>query len=141
MQRLMAAKKMANYETVTISGRSYSEEDILKESDEYIKLECIDLCFALNILVNDESALVRAAVARKKVGHEILVNDDNWRVRATVAKYCDDKMLLDALVNDENDYVRFILVKRGHALEKFVNDQDEEIASIAKYGLLNLQIV
>jgi hypothetical protein len=135
----MVANKMTSYETVTISGRSYGEEDILKEQDEYIKLECVDLCFALNILVNDESALVRAAVARKKVGHEILINDSNWRVRATVAKYCDDKRLLDVLINDENDYVRFIVVKRGHALEQFVNDQDEEIASIARYSLQNQQ--
>lgn len=132
-------KKMASYETVTISGRDYGEEDILQEQDEYIKLECVDMCFALNILINDESALVRAAVARKKVGHEILINDDNWRVRATVAKYCDDKALLEALINDENEYVRFIIVKRGYALEQFVNDQDEEIASIARYSLQNQQ--
>jgi hypothetical protein len=129
---------MASYETVTISGKEYGEEDILLEQDEYIKLECVDLCFALNILINDESALVRAAVARKKVGHEMLVNDSNWRVRATVAKYCDEK-LLDALINDENEYVRFIVVKRGYALKHFVNDQDEEIASIAEHSLQNQQ--
>ncbi|WP_020159566.1 MULTISPECIES: HEAT repeat domain-containing protein [Methylobacter] len=132
---------MASYETVTISGKEYGEEDILREQDEYIKLECVDLCFALNILINDESALVRAAVARKKVGHEMLVNDSNWRVRATVAKYCDDEKLLDALINDENEYVRFIVVKRGYALKHFVNDQDEEIASIARHSLQNQQTV
>lgn len=121
--------------TIAIDGKIYSERDIVKEKQEYVRLEAVDLCFALRALVNDRSALVRRAVARKKVGHEQLVHDENWRVRATVAQYCDDERLLDILKNDKNDFVRFIVVKRGYDLEQFVHDVDEEIASIARYGL------
>ena len=125
-------------DTITIAGRRYDERAIAKEKEEYIRLEAVDLCFGLRQLIHDKSALVRTAVARKKVGHELFVNDENWRVRATVAKYTDDEKMLDQLVNDENEFVRFILVKRGHDLNHFINDKDEEISSIARYQLQNL---
>ncbi len=121
--------------TIAINGKTYSEHDIVKEKEVYVRLEAVGLCFALRALVNDSSALVRCAVARKKVGHEHLVYDSNWKVRATVAQYCDDDGLLDILKNDMNDFVRFIVVKRGYGLEQFIHDVDEEIASIARYGL------
>ncbi len=127
-------------ETVLIDGKLYSEQDIVKEKQEYIRLESVDLCFALQALIQDKSALVRTAVARKKVGHEQLVYDENWRVRATVAKYCDDERLLDILKNDNNEFVRFIVVKRGYDLEQFIHDVDEEIASIARYGIQNRKV-
>ncbi|WP_305907254.1 hypothetical protein Q9L42_016930 [Methylomarinum sp. Ch1-1] len=123
--------------TLAIDGKVYSEQDIVQEKQEYIRLEAVDACFALHALVNDKSALVRSAVARKKVGHEYLVFDKNWRVRATVAQYCDDEHLLDQLKNDSNEFVRFIVAKRGYALEQFVDDVDEEIASLARYQLQN----
>jgi len=124
-------------DTVVIAGREYSELGVLKERDEYIRLEAVDLCFALKKLIHDKSALVRAAVARKKVGHEFLVKDKSWRVRATVAKYADQKNILDLLVTDNNEFVRFVVVKRGHGLNSFIHDSDEEIASIARYQLQN----
>ena len=123
--------------TVIIAGKEYDESAILKEKEEYIRLEAVDLCFALKKLASDKSALVRAAVARKKVGHEFLVKDDCWRVRATVAKYTDNNCILDELVDDLHDFVRFVVVKRGYGLAVFANDPDEEIASIAKYQLQN----
>jgi len=126
--------------TVVIDGKLYSEQDIVKEKQEYIRLESVDLCFALQALIQDKSALVRTAVARKKVGHEQLVYDENWRVRAIVAKYCDDERLLDILKNDNNEFVRFLVVKRGYDLEQFIHDVDEEIASIARYGLQNRKV-
>lgn len=122
-------------ETVTISGRLYDESKICKEKEEYIRLEAVDLCFALNKLVHDKSSLVRVAVARKNVGHTLLVNDECWRVRATVAKYAKDESILDKLINDENDFIRFIIVKRGYKPDLFINDTDEEISSIARYQL------
>ena len=67
------------------------------------------------------------------MGHDILVNDESWRVRATVAQHTDDTAILDQLTHDENDFVRFIIVKREHNLEKYLNDKDEEIASTARY--------
>lgn len=121
--------------TIAIDGKMYSEQDIVKEKQEYVRLEAVDLCFALHALVDDESPLVRSAVARKKVGHERLVHDSNWRVRATVAQYCADEHLLDILKSDSHVLVRFIVVKRGYALEQFLHDEDEEIASAARYGL------
>jgi len=126
-------------ETITIAGRKYDERGIAKEKEEYIRLEAVDLCFGLRRLVYDKSALVRTAVARKKVGHELFVSDESWRVRATVAKYTDDSKVLDQLINDESDFVRFVLVRRGHGLNHFVNDVDEEIASIARYQLQNIK--
>lgn len=126
--------------TITINGRMYSERDIVKEKEEYVRLEAVELCFALRALANDRSHLIRSAVARKKVGHEKLVHDDNWRVRATVAKYCEDEALLDILKDDRHNFVRFVVVKRGYALEQFVDDDDEEIASIARYTLQHKQI-
>ncbi|MCK5831032.1 MAG: hypothetical protein KAH20_12105 [Methylococcales bacterium] len=120
-------------ETILISGRTYDEATIIKENEEYVRLEAVDLCFALSKLVHDNSSLVRTAVARKKVGHEILVSDECWRVRATVAKYTDDIEILDKLIDDEKDFIRFIIVKRGYNLESYLNDVDEEIASTARY--------
>jgi uncharacterized protein with PhoU and TrkA domain len=120
-------------DTITISGRSYDEKTITKEKEEYIRLEAVDLSFALSRLVYDKSSLVRTAVARKKVGHNLLVNDESWRVRATVAQYTNKTVVLDQLTHDENDFVRYIIVKRGHNLEAYLNDPDEEVASIARY--------
>jgi hypothetical protein len=127
-------------ETIVISGKAYDEVAIINEKEDYIRLEAVDMCFALNALVYDESSLIRTAVARKKVGHDQLVNDESWRVRATVAKYTDDTEILDKLINDEKDFVRFIIVKRGYALEFFINDEDEEIASTAKYQIQQQEV-
>lgn len=124
-------------ETIEISGRRYTEEKIVKEKEEYVRLEAVDMCFALHKLAHDSSSLVRTAVARKKVAHDVLVNDDSWKVRATVAKYTDNSDILDQLINDPNDFVRYNLVKRSYRLEAFVNDPDEEIASTARYQLQN----
>ncbi len=121
--------------TITIAGKVYDEISISKEKEEYIRLEAVDLCFALKRLINDSSALVRTAVARKKVGHDCLAQDESWRVRATVARYTDDIGLLESLATDENEFVRYLVVKRGCFLEKFIDDLDEEIASIARYQL------
>ncbi len=124
-------------DTIKLSGKTYDETSITKEKEEYIRLEAVDACFALRKLIHDKSSLVRIAVARKMMGHEFLVKDKSWRVRATVAKHTDDIQVLDKLISDENDFVRFIIVKRGHQLEHFVNDPDEEIASSARYQLQN----
>jgi len=122
-------------DTIVIAGKKYNASGIFKEKEEYIRLEAVDSCFALSALVHDKSPLIRTAVARKKVGHEFLVKDSNWRVRATVAKYTDNANYLNLLAKDINDFVRFVVVKRGHAPDCFVNDTDEEIASIARYQL------
>ncbi|MCF6204714.1 MAG: hypothetical protein L3J59_13775 [Methylococcaceae bacterium] len=127
-------------ETIVISGKTYDETALINEKEEYIRLEAVDMCFALSALVYDKSSLIRTAVARKKVGHDLLVNDDSWRVRATVAKYTDNTEILDKLINDEKDFVRFIIVKRGYALEFFINDEDEEIASIAKHQIQQREV-
>ena len=120
-------------ETVIISGRTYDKKAIVKEKEEYVRLEAVDLNFALNQLIYDASSLVRTAVARKKIGHDILVNDQCWRVRATVAHYTHDPSILDQLMYDENDFVRFVIVKREYHPEVYLNDKDEEISSIARY--------
>ena len=129
--------KQGKEHRVEISGKYYTEQEILKSKDEYVRLEAVDQCFALRGLVKDPSALVRTAVARKGIGHEILVHDDSWRVRATVAKYSMEKSILDALVEDVHDFVRFVLVKRRYALEYFLDDADEEIATIARQQFEN----
>jgi acetone carboxylase gamma subunit len=122
-------------DTIIISGRIYTEESIVREREEYVRLEAVDYFFALSKLIYDKSALVRTAVARKLVGHDILAKDRNWRVRATVAKYTEDIKLLEILANDDNDFVRFVVVKKGFHPEYFINDEDEEISSIARYQI------
>lgn len=124
-------------DTIVIAGKKYNETTLSKEKEEYIRLEAVDLCFALRVLVHDKSALVRVAVARKNVGHEFLVNDDSWRVRATVAKYTEDQQYLNMLASDKNDFVRFVVVKRGFCLDLLSSDIDEEISSIARYQMQN----
>lgn len=122
-------------QTVVIAGKQYTAADVLKEKDEYIRLESVDKCFALRELIVDASVLVRMAVARKGVGHETLVSDASWRVRATVARFSTDNKILDLLIDDGHDFVRFVLVKRRYALEYFLRDPDYEIAAIARYEL------
>lgn len=124
-------------DTFAFNGKTYTVADIVKEKDDYIRLEAVDCYFALKELVTDRSQMIRTAVARKNVGHEKLAHDSNWYVRATVAQYCQDEEILKILVNDENDYVRFMVAKRGYGLEYLINDCDEEIASIARYQLQN----
>ncbi|MEQ1635637.1 MAG: hypothetical protein ABL903_03025 [Methylococcales bacterium] len=126
---------VASEETINLAGKIYSVAELLRELDDYVRLEAAEQCFALTALINDPSALVRSAVARKKVGHEILVKDVEWQVRATVAKYCNDVKFLDILALDSHEFVRFVVVKRGHALELLAQDVDEEIAAIARYAL------
>ncbi len=121
--------------TIQLAGKNYTVADLLQESDEYIRLEAAEQCFALTALINDPSLLVRCAVARKKIGHDVLVSDIDWQVRATVAKNCTDSRFLDILARDSHEFVRFVVVKRGYALDYLVNDTDEEIASIARYQL------
>jgi len=127
-------------DTIVISGRKYSEDEVSREKEEYIRLEAVDMCFALTALIEDTSDVVRAAVARKKVGHDILVADKCWRVRATVAKYTDNPKYLKKLASDENEFVRYIVVKKGYCLDFLKNDEDEEIASTARYLLQNLEL-
>ena len=121
-------------DSITLYDKSYTYANIRAETDEYIRLEAANQGFALKILVNDKSALVRSTVARIKYGHEQLAKDDNWKVRATVAKHCQPPILKN-LIYDENHFVRYIIVKRGYFLEHFISDIDEEIAALAKYQL------
>ncbi len=125
----------AQRDRLTLSGKTYTVDDIIREKDEYIRIEATDFHFALNELVRDKSPLVRTAVARKKVGHEYLAFDKHWRVRATVAQYCSDKELIEILAKDENEFVRYIIAKRGYCAELLINDPDEEIAELAKESL------
>ncbi len=122
---------------LTLSGKTYTVSDIVKEKDEFIRIEATDFYFALNELSRDASHLVRTAVARKKFCHDRLAYDKNWRVRATVAQHCDDKEVIDVLAKDSNDFVRYIIAKRGFASELLMHDQDEEVAALAKHNLQN----
>lgn len=119
---------------ITLYDESYTYANIQTEADEYIRLEAANQGFALKVLVNDQSALVRSTVARIKYGHEQLAKDESWKVRATVAKHCLPTILKN-LIYDENHFVRYIIVKRGYFLEHFTCDIDEEIAALAKYQL------
>lgn len=121
-------------ERINLYGNFYTQAKICTEPDEYIRLEAASKGFALKLLINDKSPLVRATIARIKYGHEQLATDENWKVRATVAKHCKVK-LLGSFIDDENHFVRYIIVKRGFHLEHFINDVDEEIADLARYQL------
>lgn len=123
-------------ETFHLYGKSYTPSSIREEKDEYIRLEAASHGFALKQLINDPSSLVRSSIARIKYEHEYLAKDSSWKVRATVAKHCHPK-LLKSLISDDNHFVRYIIVKRGYYLDHFINDQDEEIADLARYLLKN----
>jgi len=121
-------------ETINLHNKLYTQGDICTEPDEYIRLEAASHGFALKRLIHDKSHLVRCTIARLKYGHEQLATDPNWKVRATVATHCKSR-LLPLFLNDENHFVRYIVVKRGYALEHFIYDSDEEIADLARYLL------
>lgn len=129
-----------NEEKITLAGKDYTVSALLKESDDYIRLEAAERCFALKELVSDRAMLVRSTVARKMTGHDVLVNDSDWQVRATVAKYCTDTQFLDILARDSHEFVRFVVVKRGHALELLAQDADDEIAAIARHAIQRQQL-
>ncbi len=121
-------------EKIEIYGKIYTQSNICKEPDEYVRLAAASQGFALNRLISDKSALVRSAIARIKYGHEHLAKDKNWKVRATVATHCKPRVLSN-MIHDESHYVRYIIVKRGFHLEHFINDSDEEVAELARYQL------
>lgn len=121
-------------ERINLHGNYYTPAKISEEPDEYLRLEAADQGFALNLLINDKSPLVRATIARIKFGHAQLATDENWKVRATVAKHCKTELLSNFL-DDENHFVRYVIVKRGVHLQHFINDVDEEIADLARYQL------
>ena len=121
-------------ESIDLYGKTYTQTNICKEPDEYVRLAAASQGFALQQLINDESALVRSSIARIKYGHEQLATDASWKVRATVATHCKPR-LLSGMIDDENHFVRFVIAKRGFHLEHFVNDPDDEIASLARYEL------
>jgi hypothetical protein len=60
---------------ITLYDKSYTYANIQTEADEYIRLEAASQGFALKVLVNDQSALVRSTVARIKYGHEQLAKE------------------------------------------------------------------
>lgn len=122
-------------DAISLAGKLYTVEQVVKEKDEHVKLEAVDRFFALRELARDSSPLVRIAVARSGVEHDRLTFDKDYRVRATVAKYCTDSELLDHLLQDENAFVRFILAKRGHGLKLLATDADEEVAALARHSL------
>lgn len=121
-------------DSINIEGKTYTNVNIQKEPDEYIRLAAANQGFALKELINDKSTLIRSSIARIKYGHEQLITDDSWKVRATVAKHCKPK-LLSNLIDDENHFVRYVIAKRGFHLEHFINDTDEEVADLARYQL------
>lgn len=120
---------------ITLYGKTYTAAKLSNVKDEFIKLEAIDKDFALEKLSHDQSPVIRAAVAKKKVGHEHLCLDLNWRVRASVALHCNDLEIIDHLATDENDFVRYIIAKRGYAAERLINDTDPEIVQLSKENL------
>ncbi len=126
--------------TITLDGKKYSEREIAALKEDYMRLEAVDKCFALELLVKDKAYLIRCAVARKHFGHDLLIHDENWRVRATVAQYTHKREILETLAHDAHDFVRFVVAKRGVALEHLSQDIDEEISSIAKYQLQQLEV-
>ncbi len=126
--------------TIILDGKKYTEREIAALKEDYVRLEAVDRCFALSLLVNDKAYLIRCAVARKQFGHEVLACDINWRVRATVAQNTYKKEILEKLAHDPHEFVRFVIAKRGFALEHLSQDTDEEISSIAKYQLQQSEV-
>ena len=70
------------------------------------KIEMVKRGENLNILINDEDYLIRAAVAEQGYG-------------------------LDKLINDESEFVRIIVAEQGYGLDKLINDEDDWVRETA----------
>lgn len=63
------------------------------------------LGFGLDVLVNNDSDIVRSQVARQGYGLDKLINDDYWGVRAEIA---NQGYGLDKFIHDEEPKVRLL---------------------------------
>lgn len=91
----------------------------------------------LDVLINDERAGVRDAVAKQGYGLDVLVNDEYWGVKNTVAEL---GYKLNELVNDRNFSVRkTAVIELGKRLIKHKPEIARELARKIheeKYGAI-----
>ena len=60
-------------------------------------------------------------MAEKEYGLDILINDENWLIRAAIAS---KNYGLNKLINDSNPSVRLEVAKQGYGLDILINDID-----------------
>lgn len=89
----------------------------------------------LDKLISDESPFVRCEVAKQEYGLNILMHDESWMVKATVARH--GTYGLDELMNDESEFVRKATVDGAvktnnmDVLGVLINDENESVRSYA----------
>ena len=106
-----------------------------EEIDDIVLSRNLDLCvlaaklgFGLDILVNDDSDIVRVVVAEQGYGLDKLVHDDAVIVRDAVAK---QGYGLDKLINDDYWGVRAEIANQGYGLDKLIHDEEPKVRLLA----------
>lgn len=95
---------------------------------EYDRVECAESGYGLEVLVDDESPEVRAAVARNGYQTEKLADDPDETVRVMVAMQGKQ---LQKLINDPSSLVRRAVAKQGYGLEILKDDHSSIVRNCA----------
>ena len=108
----------------------YSETMTKKLYSDYgsDRLECAEAGYGLDILANDKSPAVRAAVARNDYKPEKFVDDPDEFVRAVVAA---NGKHLDKLIKDPSPLVRKAVAKQDYGLEILKDDPSSLVRDCA----------
>ena len=106
-----------------------------EEIDDIVLSRNLDLCvlaaklgFGLDVLVNNDSDIVRSQVVRQGYGLDKLINDGSGFVRRCVA---EQGFGLDKLINDDYWGVRAEIANQGYGLDKLIHDEEPKVRLLA----------
>ena len=99
---------------------------------EYDRVECAESGYGLDVLVDDESPEVRAAVARNGYQLDKLADDPDDTVRVMVAMQGEH---LDKLIDDSSPLVRRAVAKQDYGLEILKDDPSSIVRNCARKRL------
>lgn len=127
------------YREIAINGTDKHRSKMLsKFGSEHVKYALAEVCYNLEGLLQDKSALVRKRAvehaSEQLIADMNMVADTDWRVRYSIA---ERGLFLDTLVDDKDACVRTIVAVYGdeRQWEKLVNDSDTTVKrEVAKHG-------
>ena len=107
---------------------------VLFEEDTEFKILKVSQGINTVRYMHDENPMVRQAVGTYgSLEHlSVLKNDVNRDVRAEVARR---GFFLEELSEDPDWLVRFVVAEQGYNLDRFKNDEDKEVSSLANFLL------
>ena len=118
-------QKQVDQSNETMTKKMYSD-------CEYDRVECAESGYGLEVLVDDESPDVRAAVARNDYQTEKLADDTDDTVRVMVAM---QGKCLPKLIHDPSALVRRAVAKQDYGLEILKDDPSSIVKSCARKRL------